>query len=69
MPAFKSYKEAAHSLPADTKAVKQLRTEYLKEVDQQEKALKKDRDYISISSIVFLTWSCFLSTSDIDCSN
>lgn len=48
MPAFKSYKEAAHSLPADTKAVKELRTKYLKEVDQQEKDLKKDRDYIRL---------------------
>lgn len=48
MPAFQSYKEAAKALPADTKDVKALRSQYLKEVDQQEKALKDDRAFIHL---------------------
>ena len=48
MPAFQSYKEAAKALPAGTKDVKALRSQYLKEVDQQEKAFKDDRAYIHL---------------------
>lgn len=48
MPAFNSYKKAAEDLSAKSKKVQKLRTEYLREVYQQEKALKSEQTFIHL---------------------